>query len=67
MSDTKTYAVMHKESGQFFAGFTENNQPIWTQIAGDAKVWKDQSGARQQALLFTSFGINAQKKPIELH
>lgn len=59
----KQYAVMHKTTGQLFAGFAADKSPLWT---GDEKQARamDKNAAHQQALLFASFGISAQKKPV---
>lgn len=59
-----SYAVKHKETGLFFAGFNVCNEPTWGAEC-DARRF-DKDGASQQALLFTSFGIKAQKKPVAL-
>jgi len=63
---TTSYAVMHKETRQFFAGFDANNQPTWTDREAAAQRYADKSAAHGQALLFTCFGIKAQKKPVVL-
>lgn len=59
-----TFAVKHKESGKFFAGFDANSQPVW----GDERAAKrmDKDGARQQALLFRCFNVRVQSKPVAL-
>lgn len=59
-----TYAVKHKESGKFFAGFDSNNQPVWGNEGQASRMDKD--GARQQALLFRCFDVRAQIKPVAL-
>lgn len=60
----KEFAVKHKETGLFFAGFGVNNEPVWGSECDAARF--DKEAASQQALLFVSFGIKAQKKPVSL-
>ena len=64
MAQQQTFGVKHKDTGLFFAGFTVTHEPTWGAEC-DAKHF-DKDGASQQALLFTSFGIKAQKKPVAL-
>jgi hypothetical protein len=61
-----SYAVMNKATGQLFAGFDADNQPMWTDDERKARAYSDKSDARGQALLFMSFGIKAQQKPVAL-
>lgn len=63
MTNTKTYGVMHKQTGLFFAGFNSQGEPTWGPEC-DAKHYADESGARGQALLFLSFGVAVQRKPV---
>ena len=60
------YAVMHKETRQFFAGFDADQQPTWTDNESKARSYARKPDAHGQALLFMSFGIKAQQKPVAL-
>lgn len=60
------FAVMHKATGQLFAGFDSDNQPTWTNDERKARAYGDKSEARGQALLFVRFGVAAQQKPVTL-
>lgn len=61
-----SYAVMNKESGQMFAGFDADNQPMWTDDERKAYAYGDKSQAHGQALLFECFGVKVQQKPVVL-
>lgn len=61
-----SYAVMNKATGQLFAGFDADNQPLWTDDERKARAYNDKSAAHGQALLFVCFGIKAQQKPVVL-
>ena len=60
-----SYAVMHKETRQLFAGFDADKQPMWTDER-KARSYASKCDAHGQALLFMSFGIKAQQKPVAL-
>lgn len=65
-STTSHYAVKHKETGLFFAGFDPVTQePIWTTV-NLARRYDDQFHAHSQALCFVSGGIRAQKTPVRV-
>lgn len=61
-----SYAVMNKATGQLFAGFDADKQPVWTDDERKARSYSDKRDAHGQALLFACFGVNAQKKPVAL-
>lgn len=61
-----SYAVMNKATGQLFAGFDADNQPLWTDDERRARAYVRKEDARGQALLFVCFGIKAQQKPVEV-
>ena len=63
IEDRPIFTVKHKETGLFFGGFNPDHSPIWCGIAGAKRM--TQSSARGQALLFRSFDIAAQTKPVE--
>ena len=63
IEDRPIFTVKHKETGLFFGGFDADQSPIWCGIAGAKRMTK--SSARGQALLFRSFDIAAQTKPVE--
>jgi hypothetical protein len=57
------YAIKDKETGLFFAGFDADMAPLWSYEV-EAKKYGAAADAHGQALLFASFGIRAQKKPV---
>jgi hypothetical protein len=59
------YTVKHKETGLFFGGFNADHSVKW--VGESNAQHMDKAGASQQALLLTSFGIKAQKKPIAIN
>lgn len=61
-----SYAVMHKETRQLFAGFDADKLPMWTDDERKARSYGDKRDAHGQALLFMCFGIKAQQKPVAL-
>jgi hypothetical protein len=63
---TPSYAVMNKETGQLFAGFDADQQPVWTDDERKARTYSDKRDAHGQALLFACFDIKTQKKPVAL-
>jgi hypothetical protein len=63
---TASYAVMNKATGQLFAGFDAEQQPVWTDDERKAYAYGRKEDARGQALLFVCFGIKAQQKPVAL-
>lgn len=64
IADRPIFTVKHKETGLFFGGFNADHSPIWCDIAGAKCMTK--SAARGQALLFRSFDIATQTKPVEV-
>jgi len=60
------YAVMNKATGQLFAGFDADQQPMWTDSEASARAYSNKRDAHGQALLFVCFGIRAQQKPVTL-
>lgn len=65
-STKSQYAVKHKETGLFFAGFDPvTKEPIWTTV-NQARHYDDQFHAHSQALCFVSGGIRAQKTPVRV-
>jgi hypothetical protein len=66
MNMQTSYAVMNKTTGQLFAGFDADQQPMWTDDERKASAYSDKCDARGQALLFVCFGIKAQQKPVTL-
>jgi hypothetical protein len=61
-----TYAVRNKKTGELFAGFDVNQKPQWTVDESKAFAYVSKNDAYGQALLFNSFGIKAQQKPVAL-
>lgn len=59
------YTVKHKTTGLFFGGFNSDHSVKW--VEEGLAQHMDKAGASQQALLLTSFGISAQKKPIKIN
>lgn len=63
IEDRPIFTVKHKDTGLFFGGFDADQSPIWCDISDAKRMTK--SSARGQALLFRSFDIAAQMKPVE--
>jgi hypothetical protein len=59
-----TYAVMNKATGQLFAGFDADKQPVWTDDERKARAYSHKADARGQAMLFACFGVKAQQKTV---
>lgn len=63
-STTRRYAVKHKDTGLFFAGFHPvTKETLWEPVR-QAKVYDLHLHARGQALCLVVNGIRAQKKPV---
>ncbi len=64
LKPANSYAVMHKVTRLFFAGFDEGKEPMWVDQVEEAMRYAEESLARGQALLFVCHGVAAQKKPV---
>lgn len=62
----QAYAVKHKKTGMFFAGFDAEKNPVWSAEERKARTYQHASDAKGQALLFVTFGIKVQQKPVKL-
>lgn len=58
----KTFAIKHRVSGLFMAGFRPDGSVFWSTENDATRL--DLAGAKQQALLLACHGIQAQKKPV---
>jgi len=58
------FGIKHKVTGLFFGGFDKDNTPLWVPESSAKRM--DASSAKGQALLFASFDIPAQKKPVNI-
>jgi hypothetical protein len=63
---TTRYAVKNAQTGQLFAGFDVEGNPLWTSTVNSAKPYATELDARCQASLFRAMSIRAQHKPVTL-
>jgi len=66
MNTKPSYAVMIKATGQLFAGFDADQQPVWTDDERKARAYSHKADAHGQAMLFECFGVKVQKNPVSL-